>query len=53
MQRACCGSQVKEDSSADSKLKPRMPMGRFVREYLMRQYGMKSMAEKATPASGE
>lgn len=39
--------KLKEDAVADSKRKQRMPVGKFVREYLMRQYGMKSMAEKA------
>lgn len=39
--------KVKDDQLSDSKGKLRCPMVRFVRNYLLRQYGMKSMAEKA------
>lgn len=39
--------KIKEDQTADSKHKLRCPMVKFVRNYLLRQYGMKSMADKA------
>ena len=39
--------KVKDDATSDSKGKLRCPMVKFVRNYLLRQYGMKSMAEKA------
>ena len=39
--------KVKDDQLADMKTKMRCSLGKFVRNYLLRQYGMKSMAEKA------
>jgi CRP-like cAMP-binding protein len=39
--------KVKDDQLADLKTRMRCPMTKFTRNYLLRQYGMKSVAEKA------
>ena len=39
--------KIKDDQLADMKMRMRCSMDKFVRNYLLRQYGMKSMAEKA------
>ena len=40
-------AQVREDGLSDAKGKPRMPIVKFVHNYMLRQYGMKHVADKA------
>ena len=39
--------KVREDALSDAKGKPRMPITKFVQNYMLRQYGMKGVADKA------
>ncbi|KAL1529506.1 hypothetical protein AB1Y20_000452 [Prymnesium parvum] len=39
--------KVREDAKADKKAKPRIQMAKFLRDYLLRTYGFKKVADKS------